>query len=192
MASIEQPACKISDERRRSKPTVNLFKADLALRLLLLVAAVAVLVLMLTGDQTVHFGIPFSSFSLTLSAKYNYSPAFVYLLVALAVAAVYSLLTAVVAALSVRKPSPPAKLLFLLTLLDVIMLGVVASATGAGASVGYVGLKGNSHTGWMKICNIYGDFCRHVGVATIVSLVSSFILILLVIISTYSLYRRSS
>lgn len=71
------------------------------------------------------------------------------------------------------------------------MAGVMASATGNAGSVAYIGLKGNSHVNWNKICNMYGKFCRHVGSSTAVSLVASIVLVLLVVLSSYSLYRRS-
>ncbi|RWW00610.1 hypothetical protein GW17_00036420 [Ensete ventricosum] len=67
----------------------------------------------------------------------------------------------------------------------------MASATGNAGSVAYIGLKGNSHVNWNKICNVYGKFCRHVGSSAAVSLVASIVLVLLVVLSSYSLYRRS-
>ena len=60
---------------------------------------------------------------------------------------------------------------------------VMASAMGSGGGVAWIGLKGNSHTRWNKICDTYGKFCRHIG--------SSIILVLLAALNAYSLYRRS-
>lgn len=71
------------------------------------------------------------------------------------------------------------------------MAGIMASATGATGGVAYIGLKGNSHVNWSKICNFYDKFCRHIGASALVSLIASIILVILVIISSYSLYRRS-
>lgn len=70
------------------------------------------------------------------------------------------------------------------------MAGVVASATGAGASIAYVGLKGNSHVGWLRVCNMYGKFCRYVGSSIAVSLAASVVLVLLVSVSASALQRR--
>ncbi|KAK8966253.1 CASP-like protein [Platanthera guangdongensis] len=67
----------------------------------------------------------------------------------------------------------------------------MASATGSSGSVAYIGLKGNSHVLWSKICNIFGKFCRHVGSATALSLVASIVLVLLVLVSSFTIYRRS-
>lgn len=71
-----------------------------------------------------------------------------------------------------------------------VMLGIVASATGASGGVGYIGLKGNSHSRWTKICNVYDKYCRHIGSATGVSLLAAVLLVLLSMHSSYSLYLR--
>lgn len=71
------------------------------------------------------------------------------------------------------------------------MVGVVASATGSAGSMAYLGIRGNSHANWDKICNRYHKFCRHVGSSVIVSCVAAIVLVLLVVLSSYSLYRRS-
>ncbi|KVI07778.1 Uncharacterized protein family UPF0497, trans-membrane plant [Cynara cardunculus var. scolymus] len=42
-----------------------------------------------------------------------------------------------------------------------LLLGIVVAATGAGGVVAYIGLEGNSHSRWNKICHTYGSFCFH-------------------------------
>ncbi|XP_077243716.1 CASP-like protein 1D1 isoform X2 [Tasmannia lanceolata] len=145
---------------------------------------VPAVVVMVTSKQTEFIPIP-------LPAKFNYSPAFIYFVVGLSVAGLYSLLSLMCSAFAISKPSASTKILFLFAILDALMAGIVASATGAAASIAYVGLKGNSHVYWLKICNIYDKFCRHIGSSVAVSLFASIILVLLVALSTYSLYRRS-
>lgn len=71
------------------------------------------------------------------------------------------------------------------------MAGVMASATGSSAAVAYIGLKGNDHVGWTKVCNKFSKYCRHIGSSAALSLVASIILVLLVVLSSYSIYRRS-
>ncbi|RRT50785.1 hypothetical protein B296_00051521 [Ensete ventricosum] len=75
-------------------------------------------------------------------------------------------------------------------LVVLVMAGVMASATGTAGSVAYLGLKGNSHVNWNKVCNVYDKFCRHVGSSAALSLVASAVLVSLVVLSSYSLYRR--
>jgi uncharacterized protein (TIGR01569 family) len=66
----------------------------------------------------------------------------------------------------------------------------MASATGTAGAVAWVGLKGNDHTRWNKICNVYDKFCRHIGASTALGLVASILLVLLAVLNAYSLYRR--
>ena len=67
----------------------------------------------------------------------------------------------------------------------------MASATGTGGAVAWVGLKGNEHTRWNKICNIYDKFCRHIGTATFLALIASILLVLLAVLNANTMYRRS-
>lgn len=71
-----------------------------------------------------------------------------------------------------------------------LILGIVASATGAAGGVAYIGLKGNSHVGWTKVCNVYDKFCRQIAASVAISLVASIVLVLLVILSAYSLSKK--
>ena len=54
----------------------------------------------------------------------------------------------------------------------------------------YVGLKGNTHVRWGKVCTLYGKFCRYVGASIGVSLFASVMLVLLVLLSVYSLSKK--
>ncbi|KAJ0231165.1 CASP-like protein 1D1 [Hirschfeldia incana] len=114
-----------------------------------------------------------------------------YFVVALSVACFYSILSTLATVSAFKKPSSCSAILLLnLAIMDAVMVGIVASATGASGGVAYIGLKGNKNVNWDKICNRYDTFCRHVGGAIAVSLVASIILLLLSIISVLSLYKR--
>lgn len=71
-----------------------------------------------------------------------------------------------------------------------LILGLVASATGTAGGVAYVGLKGNDHLMWNKICNKYDKFCHHLAGSLAASLFASIVLVLLVWLSVYSLHGR--
>ncbi|KAI3962350.1 hypothetical protein MKX01_005352 [Papaver californicum] len=73
---------------------------------------------------------------------------------------------------------------FIQTVLADVVFGILASATGTAGGVAYVGLKGNSHIGWFKICNIYDKFCRHIAASLVLSLVALVILLILITLST--------
>ncbi|CAA7399948.1 unnamed protein product [Spirodela intermedia] len=175
----------------RRSPPVNYFSADFSIRLLLFATSLTGLVVLATSKQTERIRTAAAPFFTVRSAQFDHAPGLIYLMVALAAACGYSVVTLVASATAVRKASPSTKLLLHLIILDAIMAGVVAAATGAGGGVAYIGLKGNSHVNWNKICGVYDTFCRHVASAVGVSLIASIILVLLVILSAYSLYRRA-
>ncbi|XP_020587492.1 CASP-like protein 1D1 [Phalaenopsis equestris] len=143
-----------------SRPVVSTrrFIMDLILRILLFLKTLAAVIVMVTSEQKkevlAHFFIV---------AKFHQSSAFVYFVVALSVACIYSLL----------------------------MFGVVASAVGAAAAIGYVGEKGNAHVGWMEICNMFDKFCKQIEGSLILAISASVTLIFLIMLSTRSLYGRT-
>ncbi|KAH0466306.1 hypothetical protein IEQ34_006409 [Dendrobium chrysotoxum] len=163
---------------------------DFSLRLLLFAFALSALVVLLTSKQTVTITI--LTLTITRSAKFTNSPAFVYLLVALSVTTLYSIISLIISAASYRsKSSPSSSSLFKLMVIDLLLAGIMASATGCAGSIAYIGLKGNSHVLWNKICNNFGTFCRHIGGSTLLSLLASAVLLLLVVLSSFTIYRRS-
>ncbi|KAI5018466.1 hypothetical protein ZWY2020_043354 [Hordeum vulgare] len=173
--------------------SVKLRGADLALRVLLFAVSLSGLVVLVTAKQTEIVPLvltPPFRFG-PVPAQFKDSPALIYLLVALCMTSLYSLLTAASSIKSMSSSASCAKGLFILILFDVVYAGIMASATGTAGAVAWVGLKGNSHTRWNKICNIYDKFCRHIGSATCLGLIASIILVLLVVLSAYSLSRRS-
>ncbi|XP_021728870.1 CASP-like protein Ni6 [Chenopodium quinoa] len=161
---------------------------DVILRVLLLAASIVAIVVMVTSKQTATVLTPRGP--IRAPAKFEHSPAFIYFVVALSVAGLYSIITAIASLSFFRKSSIPPKLFWILLVHDVLILGIVAAATGAAGGVGYIGLKGNTHVKWMKICNFYGKFCRHIGGSIFVSLFAAVVLVLLVVVNGYSLYCR--
>lgn len=158
------------------------------LRFLLVGSTLTAVLVMVTSKQTKLVPVPALGIRARLPAKFTNSPALIYLVVALSVACLYAIISLLASLLLLRKPA--LKLLLLLALMDALMLGIVASATGAAGSVAYIGLKGNKHTGWGKICGTYDKFCRYIGASLAVSLVSAILLLLLTLLSILSLYRR--
>lgn len=71
-----------------------------------------------------------------------------------------------------------------------LILGITASAAGTAGGVAYLGLKGNNHVDWHKICNIYDKFCRHIGSSVAVGVFGSIVLVLLIWISAHSIHSR--
>lgn len=183
MASTGDPEYKSSSTpapASSASGVVDHSKFDLILRFLLFAASVASVVVMVTGNQTEY----------SRPAKFRYSPAFVYFVAAFSVAGLYSIITTFVSLSAIRKPNLKTKLLLHLIFWDAVMLGILASATGTAGSVAYLGLKGNNHTNWHKICHIYDKFCRHMGASVAVGLFGSIVTLLLIWISAHSIHSR--
>ncbi|XP_014507677.1 CASP-like protein 1D1 [Vigna radiata var. radiata] len=186
MASTDKPV-----DTEYSRPTssaqapagVDLFKFDVILRFLLFAASLVSVVVIVTGNETKYIPLP-------RPAKFRYSPAFVYFVAALSVAGLYSIITTLASLYAIKNPALKAKLLLYFILWDALILGIIASATGTAGGVAYVGLKGNKHVNWNKICNVYDKFCRHVGASVAVALFGSIVTVLLIWISAYSLHSR--
>ncbi|GFP93408.1 CASP-like protein 1d1 [Phtheirospermum japonicum] len=154
--------------------------AEVLLRFLLFASALVAVVVIVTSKQTIN----------SVPAKFNHSPAFIYFVAALSVAGLYSIITTILSFYALLKPGCYPKVLSHFVIFDVLLLGIVAAATGTAGAVAYIGLKGNSHVGWKKICNIYDDFCKHVGASVFVSLFASIVLAFLVLLSVYALSKK--
>jgi len=190
MASTDKPTDPEYNKGAPPPPppsaTVNCSVLDVTLRVLLFAAALTAVVVAVTSDQT-KFIVQLGSYR---EAKFKHSPALVYFVVALSVAGLYSIITTLASLSVMWKPNLSTKFFLHFAFWDVLILGLVASATGTAGGVAYVGLKGNKHVGWVKICNNYDKFCHHLAGSLAVSLFASFVLVLLVWLSVYSLHRR--
>lgn len=78
----------------------------------------------------------------------------------------------------------------MLVMMTQLILGVVVSATGAAGGVAYVGLKGNEHVQWQKVCNVFDKYCRHIAGSLAVSLFASVVLVLLIWLSAFTLHKK--
>ncbi|KAK1417889.1 hypothetical protein QVD17_27024 [Tagetes erecta] len=190
MASINTPEAPLKTsapqaDYNRSKGLV----VDVALRFLLFATALVALIVMVTSKQTKMIPVA-PGLAVPLDANFNQSPAFIYFVAALSVASLYSIVTVALSILALMKGGISTKLQFHFVMFDALLLGIVAAATGTAGGVAYVGLKGNSHTRWNKICNTYGSFCFHVAASILLSLISSISLLLLVWLSIYVLFKK--
>ncbi|EEF45486.1 CASP-like protein 1D1 [Ricinus communis] len=196
MASTDKPDPEaIKSEVPQPPPPAPLrrdyFAVDVGLRVFLFATTLTAIVVMSTAKQTELAPVPgVPGLRVPVEAKFNHSPAFIYFVAALSVACLYSIITTLASLGVIAKPIYATKFLFYYALWDVLMLGIVAAATGAAGGVAYIGLKGNSHTRWTKICNVYDTFCKHVGSALAISLAASVVLVLLIMLSVCSLYSR--
>ncbi|KGN57070.1 CASP-like protein 1D1 [Cucumis sativus] len=169
---------------------MNLFLVGVVLRFVVFAAAVSSVVVMVTSKQTVVNKLRGVPPGFPVEAKFDDSPAFRYFVAALSVAAFYSLVTGLSSLFVIAKPNCHTKSLLHYAIWDTFILGVVASATGAAGGVAYIGLKGNTHVRWDKVCYAFDKFCRHVGASLATSLFASVVMVLLIWISIISLHAR--
>ncbi|GJZ70723.1 CASP-like protein 1 [Tanacetum coccineum] len=164
---------------------------DVFLRAVLFATALAGVIIMVTAEQTKTFLVA-PGFSITRTAKFSHSPAYIYFVAAMSVAALYSLVSGLVSVFALMKSGGnSAKLMFHFVILDALLLGILASTTGASGGVGYIGLKGNSHSNWNKIpCNRFDSYCLHFKAAILLSLISAITVLLLVWLSVYVLSKK--
>nr|Q20BM9.1 RecName: Full=CASP-like protein 1 [Panax ginseng]ABD73297.1 unknown [Panax ginseng] len=145
---------------------------------------------MVTGKQTELIPIPFPPYQIPYSSKFTDSPAFIYFVAAFSVAGLYSIITSLLSGLALLKPGYAKQLVSHFVVVDVLLLGIVAAAIGAAGGVGYIGLRGNSHSRWTKICNIYDTFCQHLAGSIAAGLIASIVLVLLILLSFFTLSRK--
>ncbi|KAI3979091.1 hypothetical protein MKX01_016266 [Papaver californicum] len=159
------------------------FLIGMILRGLLFALTLTSVILMITSKQTEYVISILTQTRGFRPAKWNYSPAFICFVAALWMVCGYSV-ASMLNTLVCRKRCATNTFLIQTVLADVLVFGILASATGTAGGVAYVGLKGNSHIGWFKICNIYDKFCRHIAASLVLSLVALVVLLILITLST--------
>ncbi|KAF9588446.1 hypothetical protein IFM89_010205 [Coptis chinensis] len=83
---------------------------------------------------------------------------------------------------------PPTKsMLGLITVaLDLIITMLLTSSISATLAIAYIGKKGNSHAGWLPICNETPKFCNHVSGALLAGCVGVILHMILLLQSIHS------
>ncbi|KAI7734127.1 hypothetical protein M8C21_033190 [Ambrosia artemisiifolia] len=164
---------------------------DLAVRLLALALTLVAAVLLGVNKQTTTVSITLVTslppVDLPVTAKWNQMSAFVYFVIANAIACSYGA-TSLILILVTRGRN---KLMSLLvTVLDLVMVGLLFSAIGATGSIGLIGYNGNSHVRWDKVCNVFGKFCHQVAIAVFLSFAGSIAYLLLIVIASLKLHNK--
>ncbi|KAK4759214.1 hypothetical protein SAY87_022345 [Trapa incisa] len=201
MASDQKPAdletettetTKAVEEPPRPPKSTSLDKCvtvDVVLRVVLFAATLTSLLVLVTSNQSKHRPVIGSPLAV-VEAKFNHSPAFIYLAAAASVTCLYSIITILASISVLLKPAFNTSFLIFFAIWDVVILGVMASATGAAGAVAYIGLKGNRHTSWAKVCNVYDKFCQHLAGSIAVALFASIVLVFLIVLSVLSLHKK--
>ncbi|KAI4317640.1 hypothetical protein L6164_025495 [Bauhinia variegata] len=164
---------------------------DLLLRVLaLLLTLVATIVLGVDKQTTV---VPVKlvdtlpAVNVAVTAKWHYLSAFVYMVVANAIACAYAALSLL---LTLANRGKSKGLGTMIIILDALMVALLFSGNGAATAVGLLGYQGNSHVRWNKVCNVFDKFCNQVAAAIVVSLVGSAAFLLLVLVPVLKIHRQ--
>lgn len=107
------------------------------------------------------------------------------------IACAYATLSLLVA-LSSRGSKSRGLVVTLVTVLDAVMVALLFSANGAAIAVGVLGLHGNSHVRWNKVCNVFGKFCDQEVASLIISVLGSIAFLLLVVLPGLRLQRTTT
>ncbi|KAI9119203.1 hypothetical protein K1719_009878 [Acacia pycnantha] len=122
------------------------------------------------------------------TAHWKYMSAFVYFLVSNAIACSYGAASLVITEVAARRSNNVnnLRLRLAVTTSDLVIMALLFSANGAAAAIGMIGQKGNSHVHWMKVCDEFTAFCRHMTTAVVLSLAGSTVFLGLVALSLLS------
>ncbi|CAJ1962244.1 unnamed protein product [Sphenostylis stenocarpa] len=154
---------------------------DLVLRVLAFVLTLVAAVVIGADKQTAI--VPFKLVEsmpplyVPVAAKWHYLSAFVYFVGANAIACAYATLSLLFSLGNRRKGMES-----LISVFDTLMVALLFSSNGAAIAVGLLGLQGNLHLHWNKVCNVFGKFCDQVAASLFISLLGSITFLLLLLL----------
>ncbi|KAG8388122.1 hypothetical protein BUALT_Bualt02G0092900 [Buddleja alternifolia] len=152
------------------------FLTQIFLRILAIAATFAAAWLTITSKETtVVYGIQ-------VDARYSYSPAFKFLALANLIAFGFSVLSLFLVFIAGRKAVNPTYY-FYIFLHDLAISLLLIAGCAAATAIAYVGKYGNSHTGWMAICDHFAKFCNRVKASAMLSYLAFAFYLILTIIS---------
>ncbi|XP_027353233.1 CASP-like protein 1E1 [Abrus precatorius] len=135
--------------------------------------------------------ISYAGMQFTATAKWQYMSAIVFFLVSNGIACSYAGVSLVMRVIGGKSGKSNVAVL-VQSFLDLVIMALLFSANGAAIAVGVIGQKGNSHVQWMKVCNVFDAYCRHVTAALVLSLIGSTVFLLLILHSLFKLHYRSA
>ncbi|MED6157112.1 hypothetical protein PIB30_020268 [Stylosanthes scabra] len=159
--------------------------AEVVLRCVILGLGVLATVLVVTDTQVKEI------LSFQKKAKYTDMKALVFLVVANALAAGYSLIQGLRCVLSIIRGSVlfSKPLAWIIFSADQVMAYVTVAAVAASVQSAVFAKAGQPELQWIKVCSMFGKFCNQVGEGVACAVVVSLSMVLLSCISAFSLFR---
>ncbi|CAI9090416.1 OLC1v1023131C1 [Oldenlandia corymbosa var. corymbosa] len=158
------------------------------LRILTLFATVSATVVMSIDKQTINTVVATignTPIRASVTAKFQHTPAFVFFVIANAMASFHNLLMLIVEFTGHKFDFKGLRHL-LVPILDMLNVALISAGAGAAVFMGELGRNGNSHARWNKICDKFDTYCNHASGAIIASLAG---LILMIIINVVSIAK---
>ncbi|KAI3976100.1 hypothetical protein MKX01_016783 [Papaver californicum] len=147
------------------------------MRIIGIISSLISIVLMVTCKQvSLYLGIEFV-------AKYSYSPAFKYFVVANGVACFFSVVSLFL--VNPCSKNPDRKKHFIIFMTDLVATVFYVTGCAAATSFAFTALHGNEHTGWMKICDQFKKFCHRSMESIILAYFASLLFLFLTIWSAW-------
>ncbi|CAA7057616.1 unnamed protein product [Microthlaspi erraticum] len=122
--------------------------------------------------------------NVSTTAKSTDLSAFVFNISANAIACGYTAISIVIMMISKGRSKG---LLMTLLVGDLVMVGLLFSGTGAAGAIGLMGMQGNKHVMWKKVCNVFGKFCHQAAASVAVTFLASLVFMLLVVLDAMKL-----
>ncbi|CAA3014610.1 CASP 1E2 [Olea europaea subsp. europaea] len=180
----EKQVVAVANKRATSLP-------DLVLRFLALALTLAAAVLLGVNKQSTVVPITLvptlPPVNVEVTAKWHYLSAFVYFVVANAIACAYAAISLL---LTMANRAGKRCLGMIITIFDLVMVALLFSGVGAAFAVGLIGFQGNSHVQWKKVCNVFDKFCDQAAAAVGISFIGSMLFFLMVFLATLNLHKK--
>ncbi|XP_030552486.1 CASP-like protein 1E1 isoform X1 [Rhodamnia argentea] len=79
-----------------------------------------------------------------------------------------------------------------ISVLDIVVMGLLLSASGASAAIGVIAQRGNSHVQWNEVCHVFGGYCHQMTSAFALCLLGSFAFLLLAVLNVMDLHKKAT
>ncbi|MQL97856.1 hypothetical protein Taro_030552 [Colocasia esculenta] len=173
---------------RRAEP-LRVLLVSLRVGVLLATAAAALLMGLNRQTRTMVVAVVGTTpISQTLVAKFYHTRAFIYFVIANAMASAYNLLVLLLRAVVKGEGRSGHRLL--VDIADKVVLVLVATGAAAAVSMAELAKNGNPHARWFPICDKFDSFCHRGGAAVVASFLGAALLLLLSILSTVVVHRK--
>ncbi|KAK3010659.1 hypothetical protein RJ639_011824 [Escallonia herrerae] len=165
--------------------------SDLVLRFVALALTLAAAVVLGVDKQTKLMEVTTVSSPppvlVPVTSKWHYLSAFVYFVVANAIACSHA---AVSLLLTLASRGGKKNVALMIFILDLVMVALLFSGIGAATTAGLLGFQGNKHVQWNKVCNKFEKFCNQALAAIAISVLASLAFLLLVLLAAPNVHKK--